>query len=166
MKKNTRKKAVERQKIKFPAGLKVLSFFAAAGVMTVLDQFTKRAAAEYLREPLELFTGASLKYAENTGIAWSIQLPYAFLLFINFFLIGLFFWWAMRSLEFNRWLTVAVIALVTAGAAGNMIDRIGLGYVVDFISVGFWPVFNLADAFLSIGIFLILLFYAKINRTG
>ena len=44
------------------------------------------------------------------------------------------------------------ISLVVAGALGNIIDRIRFGYVNDFIDVGFWPIFNIADSSISIAI--------------
>lgn len=49
--------------------------------------------------------------------------------------------------------SVAVLALsmILGGGLGNLFDRVNMGYVVDFIDVGFWPVFNLADSFVSIG---------------
>jgi signal peptidase II len=139
-----------------------------AGLVTILllfaDQATKWAAHAWFSLPVEILPFASLRYAENTGIAWSIRIPFPVLLIMNFTLVGLFYWWSAKNFDFEKMLTVAVMALVSAGAFGNIIDRIRLGYVVDFVSVGFWPVFNLADAFLSVGIFLILLFYAKISR--
>ena len=43
------------------------------------------------------------------------------------------------------------LGLILAGAVGNLIDRVFLGYVIDFLDVGFWPVFNIADSSISIG---------------
>lgn len=146
------------------ARLNLLLAAVLAVLLVCADQLTKWAAASWLSSPVELMPYLSLKYAQNTGIAWSIQLPFGLLMVLNFLLVGLFIIWAVRNMDFERRLVVSVFALVLAGAAGNMLDRLRFGYVIDFISAGFWPVFNLADAFLSIGIFLILLFYDKINR--
>jgi signal peptidase II len=44
------------------------------------------------------------------------------------------------------------MGLILGGAVGNIVDRIRLGSVVDFISVGWWPVFNLADSAISVGV--------------
>ena len=44
------------------------------------------------------------------------------------------------------------ISLVVAGALGNIIDRLRFGYVNDFIDVGFWPIFNIADSSISIAL--------------
>ncbi len=54
-------------------------------------------------------------------------------------------------------------ALIVGGAAGNLYDRVHFGYVIDFLDFRVWPVFNLADSFISVGVFLILagLFQSK-----
>ena len=54
------------------------------------------------------------------------------------------------------WLRVA-IALLLGGAVGNFIDRVFMGKVTDFIDVGLWPIFNIADSAITCGIFLLLL---------
>jgi signal peptidase II len=140
------------------------------GAMTIAlvfaDQWSKLAAYSNLSSPREIFSGLSLKYAENTGIAWSISVPFGLLIAANVLLMAFFLLWAATNLDYCKNLSVAATSLVIAGAIGNLIDRIRLGYVIDFIAAWFWPVFNLADAFLSVGIFLILVFYAKINKRG
>jgi len=55
----------------------------------------------------------------------------------------------------SRLLTVA-LALILGGGVGNLSDRIRLGYVVDFVQVGRWPVFNLADSALTVGALLVI----------
>lgn len=46
-------------------------------------------------------------------------------------------------------------ALIVGGAAGNLYDRVHFGYVIDFLDFRIWPVFNLADSFISVGVILI-----------
>jgi signal peptidase II len=53
------------------------------------------------------------------------------------------------------------LALVLAGAAGNLIDRIRFGYVVDFLDFRIWPVFNLADSAITVGVVLLILHILK-----
>ena len=48
-----------------------------------------------------------------------------------------------------------------AGTVGNLIDRMVFGYVIDFINIGFWPVFNLADVYLSLAILYLFSTYFK-----
>jgi signal peptidase II len=57
--------------------------------------------------------------------------------------------------------TAAGYLLILAGAFSNIIDRLALGCVADFIDLKFWPVFNLADVFVSAGVIMLLLNYLK-----
>jgi signal peptidase II len=52
--------------------------------------------------------------------------------------------------------TQIFLSLILAGAIGNLIDRIRLGYVVDFLDFRIWPVFNIADSAITIGMFLLI----------
>jgi signal peptidase II len=47
------------------------------------------------------------------------------------------------------------LALIIAGALGNLIDRLAYGYVIDFLDLRIWPVFNLADSAVTVGVFLL-----------
>lgn len=64
--------------------------------------------------------------------------------------------WVWRSAGKSR-LMDGALALAIAGAAGNLADRLALGYVRDFVHVGFWPAFNLADALITVAIAIFLL---------
>ena len=55
-----------------------------------------------------------------------------------------------------RKLNNLALGLLLGGTIGNLIDRLVYGYVIDFIDLGFWPSFNLADSFSTIGVFLLL----------
>ena len=69
-----------------------------------------------------------------------------------------------RSRPEDGWIRTG-LGLVLAGAVGNMVDRIAFGYVVDFIDIGCgtlrWYVFNLADAYVTVGAGLLILFYSS-----
>jgi signal peptidase II len=138
----------------------------AAGITALVaaDQALKWLAGKYLIKTYVISSWLNFGYRENTGIAWSIQLPYPLLLALNFGLVAIFVHVALKYFDMDRWAARIAVVLVLAGGCGNIIDRLAKGYVVDFISVWIWPVFNLADIFLTVGIFLILLFYAKIKR--
>jgi signal peptidase II len=60
-----------------------------------------------------------------------------------------------RDLLANSWMRAGV-TLILAGALGNMVDRFRHGYVIDFIAVGIWPRFNLADTMITIGVVLMI----------
>lgn len=132
--------------------------------VAIIDQITKWVAVTHLQTPLNITSWLSLGYAENTGIAFSLPIPYIILIPFSFVLIGAILAYGFRSLNIDSPLTIAVLGCITGGAVGNVIDRIFRGFVVDFIKVGWWPTFNLSDVFLSIGIFLLIVFYGKIKR--
>lgn len=86
--------------------------------------------------------------------AWGISIPNVWLIMIAFFgLLCFSVFWRKEGSSLARigWL------LVIAGGLGNLFDRVAYGCVVDFIRIGPFPVFNLADVFLSVGVLIVLL---------
>ncbi|MGQ9501898.1 MAG: signal peptidase II [Anaerolineae bacterium] len=69
-----------------------------------------------------------------------------------------------RRLPDEDWLIRISLGLQLGGAVGNLIDRVRFGYVVDFIDISFWPIFNLADASITIGVLLIIYQLWRIER--
>ena len=108
-----------------------------------------------------------LTYVQNTGAAFSsLQgMQWLFLLVFILFTVAII-WefskkrWPFTNLE--RW----CIAAIYAGGLGNMIDRLRLGYVVDMIEVEFmnFPVFNVADCFITCGVILLFVHLLFFNR--
>ena len=93
-----------------------------------------------------------ITYARNTGTAFSLFRSHAELLLFLSVLVALFFTIYFIFIEKPKIFMRLFISLVVAGALGNIIDRIRFGYVNDFIDVGFWPIFNIADSSISIAI--------------
>ncbi len=126
-----------------------------------LDQLTKALVIENLRRgeswPEEGFF--RFTHAWNTGTAFSLfQDQSTILTFVSFAaVIALYF--VYRSVESPTiWVRMA-FGLLLGGAFGNLIDRIRLGHVTDFIDVGPWPIFNIADSSIVVGIFVLFLFF-------
>lgn len=117
--------------------------FLGTSALTFLDQLSKLAAVKG-------FFG--LEYAENTGIAFSIPVPYIALIIFNVILIGAVIFLAIKELDLNKSIGKIAIALILGGGFGNLIDRLVNGYVIDFISIWKYPSFNLADAYITIGL--------------
>ena len=131
----------------------------------LLDQLSKFLLDANLTEPLELLPGLlRLQVEHNTGIAFSISVPFPLLILLNIVLFSAIIYYFWKHLNLNRWPSIILLAMLAAGAAGNLLDRLRLGYVIDFIAVGNFPVFNVADSLITIAIFLLLLFYDKIKR--
>ncbi|MBE3576986.1 MAG: signal peptidase II [Limnochordales bacterium] len=100
----------------------------------------------------------SLSLVHNRGSAFGLLPGYRFLSIATsvILLIGIFLFRRQLSRATARPADLGA-ALVTGGTAGNLIDRVRLGYVIDFIDIPHWPVFNLADAALVLGTILIVL---------
>lgn len=130
------------------------AFLALALVVLALDQFTKFLVRHSL-SPGESFPEGwwvKLTYVTNTGAAFGIlQGQVGFLIFSSFvglLVILFYYWWPPRRSPY-LWVT---LGLVLGGAAGNLIDRLRLGHVIDFIDFPHWPAFNVADSSIVIGI--------------
>jgi len=123
-----------------------------------LDQLTKLAARQ-LGEAIPLIPGVlGLRYAENTGMAFSLFSGRPWLLGI---LSGVLIVLGFAVLGRYRLGNTACIAamLMLGGAAGNMIDRLVRGFVPDMIETLFmnFPVFNVADSCLTVGCVLVMI---------
>ena len=144
----------------------ILKIFSFSILLTLLDREIKIVAQNSWQNGLEIFPYFSLHMAKNTGIAWSLPIPYWFLLPLNIVLIVIIPLLACKYLNIKNNLSLLVVSFIIGGAIGNFYDRLFYGYVIDYISIGSWPVFNLADALLSTGVFLLIVFYGKIKRTN
>jgi len=94
----------------------------------------------------------------NQNIAWGIPLPPAiFYLVWNLIMIFLVY----LIFKTKPYIQKFFIILIFSGAVSNMIDRIRLGCVVDYIDLKFWPAFNLADVYIIVGIIFLLFNLSK-----
>ena len=131
--------------IKIKMNLKSLEILTAC--LVILDQISKYAAVKFFPE---------LVY-KNFGSAFSMPIPQNFVILLSFFVI-LSCVYIFKKHSFGH---ESFLVLMLSGTVGNLIDRMYLGYVVDFINVGFWPVFNLADVYLSLAVIYLFLSYFK-----
>jgi signal peptidase II len=100
-----------------------------------------------------------ITHAWNTGTAFSLfQGQSSLLTYVSFgAVIALYF--VYRSVESPTiWVRIA-FGMLLGGAFGNLIDRLRLGHVTDFIDVGPWPIFNIADSSIVVGIAVLFLFF-------
>lgn len=97
-----------------------------------------------------------LTHIQNTGAAFGLFQGHSFPLTIASFvgivvLLVYVFFVCRRFPLLNNMLTRAALGAVLGGTIGNLIDRLNFGYVTDFIGVGIWPPFNVADASITTG---------------
>ena len=96
----------------------------------------------------------------NTGIAFGLfknqGIVFIIIPLIMIALLIYNFYHSKYNNEHLSRLYIVAVSLILAGAIGNLIDRIFYGYVIDFIDLRLWPVFNVADSAITIGAFLLL----------
>lgn len=136
-----------------------------SSVILVLDQITKLYvdANFRLHESIPVIDGLfNLTYVRNKGAAFGIfadsavRIPF----FITVSIIAMLgILWYLSRLRNDQRLAVFSLSLVFAGAVGNLIDRIRLGEVIDFLDVYWqthhWPAFNVADSAITVGVTLL-----------
>jgi len=99
-----------------------------------------------------------LTYVQNTGAAFGLFKGWSILFVgISAVVIVWIMWEFATRLTSLSPLTVWGSAFVLGGAVGNLLDRVRLGYVIDFLDLRVWPVFNVGDCAITIGIGLLLL---------
>lgn len=132
--------------------------FVGAGLVLLLDQITKLAVRRYLLpgESLPILPGIfHLSYVQNPGAAFGIlKYQTGFFVGIAALVVVAIVFYAPRV---DPGLLSLALALELGGALGNLIDRLRFGYVVDFLDFRIWPVFNVADMAIVIGVGLIFL---------
>jgi signal peptidase II len=131
-----------------------LLVFGVAAAVVVLDQLTKTWALHHLRSgPRHVVWTLRLNLTFNTGIAFSQAAgSTALVTIVALVVVALLLVIARRT---SGVLTGVVLGLIIGGAAGNLVDRLVRhhgGAVIDFIDLQWWPVFNIADAAITIGV--------------
>lgn len=141
--------------------LRSLFFWGAAITVVALDQITKGLVRTYLDRG-EVWPGdwpVRIRYVTNTGAAFGIlQNQTLFLMATTVVGVAAIYLY-YRYPPFDHLLVPAAIGMMLGGATGNLIDRVRLGRVTDFIDFPMWPAFNVADSSITIGIIVILLGY-------
>ena len=138
-----------------------------AVVVVVLDQLTKYIASTSLEmhTPVAVMPMFNWTLMHNPGAAFSFLANESgwqrwFFAIIAIVVSVVIVFWLKRLQQHEKWQAIA-LALILGGAVGNVIDRLSLGYVVDFIQVyyqhWYWPAFNLADSAISVGVALIII---------
>ena len=145
---------------------KLMRWLLLSLAVIVLDQLTKFwiAGAFHYGESLPLLPFFNLVHAHNTGAAFSFLAGEAG--WQRFFFIGIalaasvLIVYLLRKHAAERWFCLA-LSLILGGALGNVIDRVRLGYVIDFLDFYYaswhFPAFNVADSAITVGAALLIL---------
>ncbi|WP_368251557.1 signal peptidase II [Enterococcus sp. 2201sp1_2201st1_B8_2201SCRN_220225] len=141
----------------------MISYLVIAALLVVADQLMKYWIVSNLSlgEALNVIPDVfSLTYFQNSGAAWSIlEGQMWFFALVTFIAVPVCLWLLWKNREGSKFYSFA-LSLVIAGALGNFIDRMRLGYVVDMFQTDFinFPIFNVADMCLTIGVALVFIY--------
>ncbi len=152
------------------------TFIISALFVFVSDQLSKY----FIRETMKLFDSIvvikdffRITYIENTGISFGLLggadnpvKRWILVAIVSIAAIMIIVYWILNMK--NSFLFNLSCGLIVGGATGNLTDRILKGSVTDFIEVGYkdltWPVFNMADTFVTIGVILFVVYYLFYER--
>lgn len=139
----------------------IISFILAV-VIVIIDQLLKMLVVNTIKTSgtVEILGGiVKFDYVENRGMAFGMLQNYrwVFIIFTLIVILGLIIY-MIKSKPTNK-LFITSITLIVGGGIGNLIDRIILGYVVDYIQLSFFnPVCNFADYCITIGTVLLIVY--------
>jgi signal peptidase II len=135
-----------------------LALIAVAFAAIVADQLTKQIVVAQLEfgESVDVIGPLSIHHVRNSGIAFGLFSTWASAVtLLTAVAVAWMIAYFARSGARHPVLPVA-LGLLIGGSAGNLVDRLRQGHVTDFLDLRYWPAFNLADAFIVVGVAILL----------
>jgi len=136
-----------------------MAFLLIGLLIVAADQLSKAWIRSNLPEGHSLFQLGFFRitHVHNTGAAFGLFQGQSFALtIVAIIAIVIILTYVLVSYRYFPWfdsmLTKVALGLMLGGTLGNLIDRLRLGYVTDFIDFGYWPAFNIADSAVTIGV--------------
>lgn len=145
-----------------------LALALVAGAVVAADQLTKQLVVSTvgLNEHVAVVGPFSIRHVHNSGIAFGLfSSATGMVAFLTVVAVAAMLVVFHRSARRHGALPVA-LGLVLGGSLANLLDRVRLGYVVDFLDLEFWPAFNLADTAIVVGVALLFLGFVAADRTS
>lgn len=124
----------------------------------VLDRFLKfLAVGSFFSKPIELFGNVFvLNFVPNYNIAFSLPVSGTWLNFAVGLILVILFYWLVALIKKQDIPGIACLAFIILGAVSNLADRINYGFVIDYLDLKYFTVFNLADVMIVGGVLLLL----------
>ncbi len=132
----------------------------SAGTLA-LDLLSKRSIIEWLGRDASSHRWeiagrlVAFEYVENAGAAFGLFAGRVWLLSLVALVVAITFVYLLREAVRQDHLPGIALGLLVGGAAGNALERVRLGHVTDFIAIGIWPKFNIADTAITVGLILV-----------
>ncbi|MBN2789829.1 MAG: signal peptidase II [Candidatus Delongbacteria bacterium] len=143
-------------------------FFSVSAIIIIADQVSKKFLEKFLlsldSNSINVFGEELVRFtlAYNTGIAFSIKLGSRYFLSAISLIASIFVIYLILKIDIKKKLELWAFSFILGGAIGNLIDRALYGKVIDFIDCDFpdiimtrWPIFNIADSFVTVGMVLL-----------
>jgi len=143
-----------------------LSLGAVALAAVGADQLTKAIVSSQLElnESVHVVGPFSIRHVQNSGIAFGLfASATSFVILLTAAAVAWMLYFFARSGSRHPILPVA-LGLVIGGSVSNLVDRVRLGHVIDFLDFKYWPAFNLADSFIVAGVAILLLALVSDDR--
>lgn len=143
---------------------KYITIFSTALIIVLIDQITKflvRANLQ-LKESVPVISNIfHLTYIHNFGAGFGIlQQQQWILVFISVVVVGIILY-NLDRVKDKEILLQFLVGFILGGTIGNMVDRISYGFVKDFLDFRIWPIFNVADSFVTIGVIGLIIYLWK-----
>lgn len=146
---------------------KTATLLLVAVLFFIIDRFFKFASLEgFFDDPVLIFGNFfSLNFVKNYYIAFSLPLGGEVLTLINIVLVTILLYYTIYLIKKARRSEYTLFAIITLGAISNLSDRLKLGYVVDYLDLKYFTIFNIADAMIVIG-FIGVIYLYLFKKTG
>ncbi len=139
---------------------------AVAVAALAADQMTKHIVSSRLSlgDSVDVIGPFSIHHVQNSGIAFGLFAnSTAIVIILTAIAVSWMLWFFARSGARHPVLPAA-LGLLIGGSVSNLLDRVRLGHVTDFLDVRYWPAFNLADSFIVVGVVILLLALVAADR--
>lgn len=144
--------------------------FIIALITFVIDQIIKSLSLVYLINIPIIPNILSLTYAKNYGIAFSMLLEKRIIIIVISILLISFLIYVLKKdyilKNKDTWLANIAFGILFGGIVGNLFDRIVRGFVIDYINVSFFSIFNLADIAITFGVILLIIDNIKESKNN
>ena len=141
-------------------------YILLAMFFVILDRFFKFLAVNgYVGNPFRIFGDFfQFNFAPNYNIAFSLPITGVFLNFLIISIIIILLYELLFSEIKNEWLKATLLTFIIFGAISNVLDRLRYGFVIDYLDLKYFTVFNIADIMIVGGVLgLVLIFRKKVN---
>ena len=133
-------------------------FYAVSIVIVLADQALKALTHQYmaLNQSIPLVDSViKLTYVRNTGVAFSLFIGFSpYLAVVGAIVVAAVVYFHYQLPAKNKMVQLG-LSFILGGSMGNLVDRIMRGYVIDYFDITIWPVFNLADMMINIGVIML-----------